>query len=237
MRKHIDSVLYGLTVMYCFLITGLGMGDSSDIISYIGKRAVFYLVEAVLLIIVMLQCEKLNSKYDWDQFKSAEKIFEFADCVFVMIGLVVAFSVGEMILIFLFLPENIFKHGAANGFFVMIGITALVFFLHSVAAKKFGEVKKKKEEMLHPLGQKTEDFYAFINSPDEPREEEPDVSMDDVSYLLGESDSEGEKAEEARKAVVTDPLREPKGLWECPCCGSLNSVDSEKCDFCGAEPK
>ena len=41
MRKHIDSVLYGLTVMYCFLITGLGMGDSSDIISYIGKRAVF----------------------------------------------------------------------------------------------------------------------------------------------------------------------------------------------------
>lgn len=236
MTKHIDTVLYVLTVIYCFIITGLGMGDSNDIIFYIGQRALFYLVEAVLLIIVMMRCEKLCSDYDWNYFKTTEKILEAADCCFVMIGMVVLFSVGEMILIFIFLPENIFKNGAANGFFVMVGVTALVFLLHSLAAKKFGEVKKKKDEMLHPLGEKTEDFFAFINSPDEEREEEPDTGMDDVSYLLGETVSDEEKTEEnVSQAAVTNPLREPKQLWECPCCGSLNSVDSQICDFCGTE--
>lgn len=235
MTKHIYTVMYVLTVIYCFIITGTGMGDSSHIVGYIGERALFYLAELVLLFIVMIRCEKLNSDYDWVYFKSTEKILEAADSCFVMIGMVVLFSVAEMILIFIFLPENVFKFGAANGFFVMVGITALVFLLHSFVAKKFGEIKKKKQEMLHPLGEKTEDFYAFINSPDEPREEESDAGMDDVSYLLGESGYAEERTEGVEKAAVTTPLREPKQLWECPCCGSLNSVDSGTCDFCGFE--
>ncbi|MDE6580034.1 MAG: hypothetical protein K2K41_05830 [Ruminiclostridium sp.] len=235
MSKHIDSILYGLTLLYCFAITGMGMGDTSHITTYMGQRAIFYLAESVLLIIVMIRCRKLSSDYDSDYFKTTEKILAAADCCFVMIGMVVLFSAAEIILIFIFLPENIFKFGAANGFFVMLAVTALVFWLHSLAAKEFGIVKKKKEEMLHHLGEKTEDFFAFINSLDEVREEEPDVGMDDVSYLLGETVSDEERAEGVQKAVVTTPLREPKQLWECPCCGSLNSVDSQKCDFCGTE--
>lgn len=242
MTKHLDSILYAFTLIYCFVITGTGMGDSSHIIGYIGQRFLFYAVEAVLLIIVMIRCEKLYSDYDWDYFKTTEKILAAADCCFVMIAMVVLFSVAEMVMIFLFLPKNVFKFGAANGFFVMLALTALVFLLHSFVAKKFGIVKKKKDELLHPLGEKTEDFYAFINSADDKREETEEGSADeimpDASFLLDEAVPDGEESDRLmQQPAVTNPLREPKQLWECPCCGSLNTIDSQKCDFCGTEPE
>lgn len=242
MTKHLDYILYAFTLIYCFIIAGTGMGDTSHITSYIGQRAIFYIIETILLIIVMTRCGKMYSDYDYDYFEKTEKIFAAADCCFVSIAIVTVFSFAEMIPIFLFLPKNVFNFGAANGLFVLLVITVLVFLLHSFTAKRFDTVKKKKDEMMHPLGEKTEDFYAFINSADDKREETDgeksiDEYMPDASFFLDETVTTDEDLNRhLQQTDVTNPLREPKQLWECPCCGSLNTVDSQKCDFCGTEP-
>lgn len=240
MTKNLEYILYGLTLIYCFTIACTGMGDTSHIELYIGQRALFYIVEIVLLLIAMKRCRKLYSNYDYDYFKKTEKILAAADCCFVMIAIVMVFSIAEMIVIFVFLPKRVFEFGAANGLLVLMLISGFVFLFYTFVAKRFQIIKKKKEEMRHPLGKKTEDFYAFIHSADEKQEKEwvelHDEDMPDASFLLDEIvPTEKESDRHSQKIAIQKPLPEPIQLWECPCCGSLNPIDCRKCDFCGFE--
>lgn len=237
----IKRILYGLTLTYCFIIGCTGMGDTSEVAFYLEQRSFFYVPEVILLIITLMRCKKLNSDFDYDYFNKTEKIFDAAECCFVMIVIVIAFSVAEIISIFVFLPKKVYNFGAANGFFALLLITVFVFLFYAFTAGKFRMAKKHKEEIRHPLGEKTEDFYAFIHQLDEKQEETeleelPDEDMPDASSLLDTMVPSKEEFDRHLKQIsAANPLPEPKQLWECPCCGSLNPTDSKKCEFCGTE--
>lgn len=233
-RKVLEYTLYGLTILYGFLIAGTGMGDTSNVGYYLAQRGGFYIAEAVFLVIDMIRCSRLYSKYDYNYFKVTEKLFVAADCCFMMIVIITVFSIAGMIPIFVFLPQNVFEKGAANGLFVSLLIVALIFVLHLIAGKRFDLVRRKVGEINHPLSQRTEDFYAFIHFPD--RKEKP-VNYEMPAALLDDFIPSPEDFQQhMRKISDLKPPQspQPEQLWECPYCGSTNPIHSEQCDFCGA---
>lgn len=230
MLKKLEPVLYVLTVMYCFVISGSGMGDTSDVISFIAQRALFYVIEGGLLVMAAIRCGRLFSRFDNDSFKAAEKIFEAADCCFVMIAIVTVFAVVQTVPIFIFLPARILG-GAANGMFLLLALTALMFVFYTIITKRFDLLRKKKGEIEHPLSEKTEDFFAFIHSADE---KEQSVCEDMLDEMVPD---EEDFLRHIRQISATNPTPGQKQLWECPFCGSQNPADSRQCSFCGADNK
>lgn len=107
-------------------------------------------------------------------------------------------------------------------------------------------VKKQREEIKRPLGEKPEEFFSFIHSPDEKQEEtkweyQPNDTSDempDAIVLLDETIPDDETFQRHLQQIsLINHNSEPAQLWECPYCGSLNPAGSESCDFCGGKPK
>lgn len=231
MAKGLEYLLYILTIMYGFVLAGFNVGDSVYVSSYLAQRAGFYLAEVLFLAIVWIRCNKLQSNYNDDYFKETEKLFSAADTCFVMIAIITVFSVAGLLPIFVFLPENVFENGAANGLIVSLLVVGLLFAFYLIVSKRFDIVKKQRGEIKNPLSEKTEDFFAFINSADE--KEEPDrEEMPDAFHLPEDLVPSREDFQRHMQQIYTP---EPKQLWECPYCGSLNTSDSEQCGFCGAD--
>lgn len=234
--KALEYILYGLTAAYSFALAGFNGGNTGDVASYLVQRAVFYLIESVLLFIAMIRCGRLYSEYDDDYFMSTERIFAAADCCFVMIAIVTVFSVAGMLPIFVFLPERVFKGGAAKGLFVSLLVTGAIAAFYIIVTKKFEAVKKRRGEIKNPQLESLEEFYSFSNLPDEKEERPPEAEMPDAAALLDEAiPDEEEFAPHLQHISLINNSDMPNQLWECPFCGYLNPSDSEKCDFCGAE--
>ena len=235
-KKSLEYALYGLTIAYSFVIAGTSMGDTSYVAGYLIQRIGFYFAEVVFLLIGLIRCNRLFSKYDYEYFQKTEAIFEAAECCFVTIAIITVISVAAMVPIFIFLPKNVFEHGAANGLLVSLLIVGLVFLFYLLVMKRFDMVKKKRGEIKNPLGEKPEDFFAFIHSPDEKDKEPTDEEMPDASELLDDFvPDEEDFRRHLQRISAANPSPQPQQLWECPFCGSLNTPDSRSCSFCGAD--
>lgn len=239
MFKNWELALYFLTAFFC-MVMGIngGMADEmSDASWFVSRRIMFYIPVAVLLTIVFIRCGKLLKKYDSDYFERTEKLLHAAETCFVLVIVVTVFAVVGAIPTFIMLPKKVFFEGSAAGLFALLGLTGVTWAFHYVTSNQYHKVIKQREETEHPLGEKTEDFYAFIHGLDEKHEEDADpVEMPDVSSLLDESvPDEDEFNRHLQIITLMSHVSDPAELWECPLCGSLNSADSEQCDFCGGE--
>ena len=238
-KKGLEYALYGITVVYSFIIAGTGMGDTGTYVDlYLIQRGGFYLGEVVLLIIGWIRCSRLYTNFDYDYFGKTEKIFDAAETCFVLIAIVTVMSIAGMVPIFVFLPKNVFEHGAANGLILSLLIVGLIFVFYLFVMQRFDMVKRKKEEIKRPLGEKTEDFFAFIHSADEKQKKTaPDDTpedMPDVTDLLDEAvPGEEEFQRHLQQIALLNHNADPVRLWECPFCGSLNPDGSGRCEFCG----
>lgn len=239
MSKRAKTILYALAVIFCFAQSAGGY-NSGDVRWYVQVRIPVYAAEILLLFIVVIRCSKLRSKPDDEYFKVTEKVYRIAEDFMVLVGIVAGFSVISLIPIFVFLPKLVFEQGYANGLFVLLLITGATFAFYGFTGSMFDKVKKQRDEMRHPLSESTEDFYAFIHSADEKEdtETEPDSEeMPDASKMLGELVPDEEDFQRHMQHIsIANPPPEPKQLWECQYCGSLNSAENEQCEFCGASP-
>lgn len=237
-KKSLEYALYGITIVYSFVIAGTSMGTTVYVGGYLAQRAGFYIAEVLLLLIGWIRCDRLNSKFDFDYFRRTEKIFEAAETVFVLIGIVTVISVVAMVPIFLFLPKNVFEHGAANGLLASLPVVGLIFALYLIVVNKFNMVVRQKEEAKRPLGETPEEFFAFSTGTEKKRKEASDhtpVEMPDASEMLDDTIPDEEDFQRHLQMIsLMSHVSEPAQLWECLYCGSLNSADSEQCDFCGA---
>ena len=240
MTKKAKTILYTFAVIFCFAQSAGGY-YSGDVRWYVEARSPFYFAEILLLVIVIIRCNKLLSKPDDEYFITTEKVYHIAEDFMALVGIVAGFSVVSMIPIFVFLPKRIFEDGYANGLFVLLLITGATFAFYCFAGSIFGKVKKQRDERMHPLSENLEDFYAFIHSTDEKKDEaaenmsEPE-EMPDASQMLGELVPDEEDFQRhMRQISIANPAPETVQLWECSYCGSLNSAENEQCEFCGAE--
>ena len=232
-------MMYALTIVYSFALAAGNYGYTNHVASYLAQRGGFYLGEMILLVVGWIRCSRLYSNFDQEYFNGTEKIFAAADTLFVLIAIVTVISAAAMLPIFIFLPKRIFEDGAASGLIVELLIVALVFVFYLLVMQRFDMVKRKKEEMKHPLGEKTEDFFAFIHGMDEKQEDMKKPTNDeipDVSALLDETiPDEEEFQRHLQRISILSHNDDPVQLWECSFCGSLNPDGSRRCDFCGAD--
>lgn len=232
MSKKTELILYGLTVVYCFIISGAGMGDTSHVGSFLAQRALFYIAQAVLLVIAAIRCRRLFSRYDEDYVRMTQKIFDAVECCFVMIAIVSVFGIVEIIPIFVFLPGRIFD-GAANGLLALLLLTVLTFVFYNIVTSRFHTVKKQKWKIKSSQSENPDSFFAFIHSADEKRNKSAEKNFAPLFDDLVPDEEDFRR--HLQQISVINPTAEPNQLWECPRCGAVNSMNSLQCDFCGAD--
>ena len=223
MLKQWEIPLYGLTAFFCVFVDDLRI------------LLAIVIVDAALLFIVWVRCRKLLKEFDSDRYFSTKKLLDAAETCFVMTVIFAVFSLVRMGYYMIFQPESFFAGGLWLGYLVQIlpSVGLLVFF-HLTGARLL-QVQRQKSYIDHPPSEKLEDFYAFIHSADK-EEDKPAAEMPDASDMLDELiPDEEEFNRHLRQIAAANPPQEPKQLWECPLCGSMNPADSGQCDFCGTD--
>lgn len=234
MSKRTELILYVLTVLYCFIISGTGMGDTGHVDSYLAKRALFYIIEAGLLVMAAIRCRRLLSRYDEDYFRSTQKLFDAVERCFVPIAIVSVFGVVEMIPIVVFLPSRI-SDGAANGLVVLLLLTGLTFVLYNIVTSRFYMVKKQRWKITHSKSESLEDFFSFIHSSERQKEPATEKMSDPLIDDLVPDEEDFRRHLQRISGTNTNPPAESKQPWECHCCGTTNRTDSLQCMLCGAD--
>ena len=237
--RLIRFILYSLTAIYYFLEIGSDiLGVHANIGQFVLNRCLFYIAEAVLLIILYIRCRKKPDRFNDEYFQKTADFKKAVDTCLVMIIIVTLLAFVEMVPVLVYLPYDIF-HGAANGPLAVLLLTAVTSALYFFVIRKFFRLEEQNE-LLAPLPEQ-DDFYAFIHSNDgaqaETAEKElPDEDMPDAASLLDEAVPDEEIFQRHLHQIsLLNRSYDPAQLWECPLCGSLNPADSEQCSFCGGE--
>ena len=241
MFKNWEMVLYFVTAFFCVFVDDLRFFMA------------IVLADALLLLITRLMCGRLLKSFDMERYVSTKKLLNAAETCFVMTAIFAGFSLIRMAFYMIFTPKEFFSGTLWLGYLVQIlPALGLWIFCHRTRGVLV-EVEKKKSYIDSPPSEKLEDFYAFSNIPqkeeDEEKEEEKEETekkeeepaCEEIPAVSLLSDDTIPDEEEFHRRIqhisLINHVSEPAQLRECPLCGSLNSAESEQCDFCGAEIK
>lgn len=237
MFKNWEMVLYFVTAFFCAFVDDLRI------------LLAIVLADALMLLITRLMCGRLLRNFDMERYVNAKKLLGAAETCFVMTAIFAGFSLIRMAFYMIFTPKDFFSGTLWLGYLVQIlPALGLWIFCHRTRGA-LTEVEKKKSYIDSPPSEKLDDFYAFSNIPpkeeDEEKEEEEDEKkepaceeMPAVSLLADDTiPDEEEFHRHIQQISLINHVSEPAQLRECPFCGSLNSDESQQCDFCGAEIK
>lgn len=232
----IRAILYSLTAAVYFLLLGADMfGVTANVGLMLLERCPFYIAEAVLLVISHARCRRVNKRFDKEYFKKTVSFVKAAETFFVMIIIITWLVLMELLWIFVYLREELYR-GAANGP-IAVTLLTLAILLPYIIVKRAYRKAEKKNELFGSEGETLEEFYSFIHGADGKRDRGPDLQMPDASSLLDDAVPVSWETKPHPIQAYDDDLPpahdEPAQLWECPLCGSLNPISSEKCNLCG----
>lgn len=212
--RFIRVILYIFTALFYFLTIGEDIyGGSANVGGFILNRCLFYIAEAVLITVLYVRSRKTPEQFNSEYFQKTENVKKAADTCFMMIIIVTVFAVGELIPVVVYLSNDIF-HGSANGPLVLLLLTLATSAFYFLVIRKFYRLEEQNE-LLKPTPKQV-DFYAFIRSADDKREDDAELF-------------------DREKPVVSDETEAEQEWRKCSACGSENPTQLRQCVFCGRE--